>query len=140
MDAALCAELLDRFEELDLVDDAAFAAQWVASRHRVRGLSRRALSNELRRKGIDADLVAQATAVVGPDEEFEAALGLARKKLRTMASVGDSQTRRRRLAGALARRGYGHEVVSGVLSRVLSEDEAEGEPAADGWGEAPAAD
>ncbi|MGH3973165.1 MAG: regulatory protein RecX, partial [Pseudonocardiaceae bacterium] len=45
--------VLDRFTEVGLVDDAAFAESWVRSRHLGRGLSRRALSHELRTKGVD---------------------------------------------------------------------------------------
>src|SRR5699024_2088422 len=46
-------EVLDRFEEVELIDDAAFAQSWVRSRHRAKGLARRALSMELRRRGVD---------------------------------------------------------------------------------------
>ena len=35
--------VLDRFGELQLIDDAAFAQAWVESRHAGRGLARRAL-------------------------------------------------------------------------------------------------
>ncbi|MFE2147500.1 regulatory protein RecX, partial [Streptomyces sp. NPDC059456] len=44
-------EVLSRFEEVGLIDDAAFAGAWVESRHRGRGLARRALAQELRTKG-----------------------------------------------------------------------------------------
>ena len=49
----VATRLLDRFEEVGLVDDEAFARAWVESRQRGRGLARRALQQELRRKGID---------------------------------------------------------------------------------------
>ena len=38
-----------------MIDDALFAEMWVTSRHRGRGLAGRALSQELRRKGVDDD-------------------------------------------------------------------------------------
>lgn len=120
----VAAELLDRFSELDLVDDVAFAEQWVSSRHRTRGLSRRALSDELRRKGIAADVIVEATSAVAHDDEVAAAMALARKKLRSMGSVTDPVVIRRRLAGALARRGYGPEIVYPVVVSVLADDEA----------------
>src|SRR3954466_9093358 len=47
----VASRLLDRFEEVGLVDDAAFARDWVQSRQAGRGLARRALTVELRRKG-----------------------------------------------------------------------------------------
>lgn len=115
-------ELLDRFTELDLVDDRDFAQQWVASRHRTRGASRRALTQELRTKGVEAEVVAEAVATISPDDEVEAAMTLATKKLRSMAGVNDPLVRKRRLAAALARRGFGHEVVSRVVSSLCDEE------------------
>ncbi len=43
--------ILDRFEEVGLVDDAQYAEMIVRTRHAERGLSRRAISTELRRRG-----------------------------------------------------------------------------------------
>jgi regulatory protein len=40
--------VLDRYTEVGLIDDAAFARAWVSSRQAGRGLARRALSSELR--------------------------------------------------------------------------------------------
>ena len=45
-------EVLDRLGEVGLVDDAAFAEDWVASRQQRRHLSRSALRQELQRKGV----------------------------------------------------------------------------------------
>ena len=44
--------VLDRFEEVGLIDDRVFARMWVESRQRGRNLSGRALRSELRRKGV----------------------------------------------------------------------------------------
>ena len=49
----IATRLLDRFEEVGLVDDAAFAQAWVSGRQQGKGLAPRALAQELRRKGID---------------------------------------------------------------------------------------
>src|SRR5690625_7304737 len=40
--------VLDRFEEVELIDDAGFAEAWVRASHRSQGLARRARSTELR--------------------------------------------------------------------------------------------
>src|SRR4029078_7934366 len=45
--------VVDRFTEVALIDDAAFARAWVSSRQSGRGLARRALSAELRAEGVD---------------------------------------------------------------------------------------
>ena len=52
----LATRLLDRFEEVGLVDDEAFARSWVAGRQAAKGLARRALAQELRRKGVDDEV------------------------------------------------------------------------------------
>jgi regulatory protein len=101
----LAERLLDRFTEVGLVDDEAFARSWVESRQRSRGLARRALAQELRRKGVDDETARTALDDLDPDQEEQAARLLVRKKLRSMRGV-DHATATRRLAGLLARKGY----------------------------------
>ena len=58
--------VLDRFTEVGLIDDAAFARAWVSSRQAGRGLARRALSAELRAKGVEPEVAAEAVGEVTP--------------------------------------------------------------------------
>lgn len=102
----VATRLLDRFEEVGLVDDEAFARAWVQSRQPGKGLARRALAQELRRKGIDDEIAREVLDEVDPADEEEAARALVRKKLRTLSRVDDT-TATRRLVGLLARKGYG---------------------------------
>ena len=102
----VATRLLDRFEEVGLVDDEAFARAWVQSRQPGKGLARRALAQELRRKGIDDDTAREVLDEVDPADEEAAARLLVRKKLRTLSRVDDT-TATRRLVGLLARKGYG---------------------------------
>ena len=101
----VATRLLDRFTEVGLIDDAAFARLWVESRQSSRGLAKRALSDELRRKGVDAEIVREAVDEVDPADEEAAARRLVRKKLPSLRKV-DSTTATRRLVGMLARKGY----------------------------------
>ncbi|MBF4766989.1 regulatory protein RecX [Nocardioides agariphilus] len=101
----IAIRLLDRFTEVGLVDDAAFARQWVESRQSSRGLARRALADELRRKGVDAEVVREAVDEVDAGAEEAAARTLVRKKLPSLRRV-DSATATRRLVAMLARKGY----------------------------------
>ena len=112
--------LLDRFEEVGLVDDAAFARDWVQSRQAGRGLARRALAVELRRKGVDPEVVSEAVATVEPDDERETARELVRRKRRSVERF-DQQTQVRRLTGMLARKGYSSSVAFGVVREELGE-------------------
>jgi regulatory protein len=120
----LAERLLDRFTEVGLVDDAAFARSWVESRQRSRGLARRALAQELRRKGVDDETVRAALDEVDPDDEEEAARQLVRKKLRSLRGV-DRATATRRLAGLLARKGYPAGLSFAVVREELGEAEAD---------------
>jgi regulatory protein len=118
--AEVSAEVLDRFVAVGLVDDEAFAKAWVESRHRGRGLAKRALASELRRKGIDNDVANEALLAVSPDDEAVAAEALVRRRLRSMSSLPrDVQTRR--LIGMLGRKGFGGNLAYSVVARVLGE-------------------
>jgi regulatory protein len=115
--------VLDRFEEVELVDDEAFARQWVEQRHTGRGLSRRALTHELRRKGVDDETVREAVGSIGAEQELEAARELVRRRLPAMR--GDDPVRRtRRLAGMLARKGHSSEVSLRAIREVTGELDA----------------
>ncbi|MGN0065848.1 MAG: regulatory protein RecX [Nocardioides sp.] len=103
--AELATRLLDRFTEVGLIDDEAFARSWIASRQPGKGLARRALAQELRRKGVDDEVAKEALDEIDPDDEEQAARQLVRKKLRSLRNV-DRTVATRRLAGMLARKGY----------------------------------
>lgn len=116
----LAKELLDRFTEVGLIDDAAFARQWVESRHRSRGLAPRALAQELRRKGVADDDTSAALEQIGEDDQRAAARALVEKKLRSMKGL-EPQVATRRLAGLLARKGYSAGLAFSVVREALSE-------------------
>jgi regulatory protein len=101
----IATKVLDRFDDVGLIDDAAFASAWVESRHTGRGLARRALAHELRRRGVDDELVQDAVDQLDPDREAETARTLVRRKLPSLRSV-DRPVAMRRLLGMLARKGY----------------------------------
>ncbi len=114
-------EVLARFEDVGLIDDAAFAAAWVESRHAGRGLARRALAQELRTRGVAAPLVEDAVAQLDPDEEMATARALVDRKLRATAGL-DRQVRMRRLVGMLARRGYAEGLAFRAVREALDEE------------------
>jgi len=115
----IATALLDRFEEVGLVDDEAFARSWISSRQPGKGLARRALAQELRRKGIDDEVARDALDEVDPADEEAAARALVRKKLRTLSRVDDT-TATRRLVGMLARKGYSSGVAFAVVKDELA--------------------
>ncbi|MDO9377595.1 MAG: regulatory protein RecX [Nocardioidaceae bacterium] len=111
----VAVRLLDRFTAVGLIDDAEYARSWARSRQRSRGLSGRVIAQELRRKGVDDELVRETVAEeIDADSEREAARALVRKKLRSMRGVEEPK-RTQRLVGMLARKGYGSGVAYGVI-------------------------
>ena len=113
--------VLDRFGEVGLVDDAAYARAWVTSRQAGRGLARRALKAELRAKGVDGEVAEEAVALVDDQDEWDAARRLVQRRLPGLRRV-DRVTAERRLVGMLARKGYGSGLAGWVVREALDED------------------
>jgi regulatory protein len=122
---SVAAEVLDRYDEVGLIDDAAFARAWVTSRHHGKGLARRALAGELRRRGVDGELVGAALEEVDGQTEAATARALVERRLRAMSS-GPPDAVFRRLVGMLARKGYPPGVAIGAVKDALAarDDEA----------------
>lgn len=97
--------VLDRLDELGLVNDAALAEAAVHSGFSHRGLGRRALSTELRRRGVPDEVVREAVARVRPEDEEQRARELVRRRLRTNP-VRATATLARKLGAMLIRKGY----------------------------------
>lgn len=127
--AEVIAEVLDRYDEVGIIDDAAFARAWVASRHQGRGLAKRALADELRRHGVEAEVASEALEAIGDDDEAAAARALVDRKLRTATGPPDAVFRR--LVGMLARKGYPAGVSFRAVKDALAARDAEAAEFAD---------
>lgn len=123
------AEVLDRYDEVGIIDDGAFARAWVTSRHHGRGLARRALANELRQHGVDAEVAGEALEILDDDEEAATARALVDRKLRTTKGTPDAVFRR--LVGMLARKGYPAGVAIRAVKDALAARDAEAAEFAD---------
>lgn len=111
-------EVLDRLEEVGLIDDAAYAHMLVRARQEAKGLAPRALTQELRRKGVADELIEDALADVDPEDDEERARQLVDKKVRTMRGL-DRQVQTRRLAGLLGRKGYDSSMAFRIIREAL---------------------
>lgn len=134
IDDDVAASVLARYAEVGLIDDVAFAKAWVSSRHHGRGLASRALANELRRKGVESEVVDEALDDLDGETEAATARALVERKLRSMGSAPpDAQFRR--LVAMLARKGYPSGIVIGAVKDVLAERAAEADMDLDGLAE-----
>ncbi len=113
--------VLARFTDVGLIDDAAFARAWVESRHYSRGLSRRSLSAELRRQGIETEEIREAVDTLDPEQEVATARRLMEQKMAGTRGQ-PPEVRVRRAAGALARKGYPPGLVFRLIKEVLEQE------------------
>lgn len=109
-------EVLDRLEAVGLVDDRAYAVAFVRDRFAGTGKAGRALVEDLRRRGLDPEVIEEAMGQVGRDDEVERARELVAAKARSVAGL-DRDRAFRRLTSMLARKGY----APGVCVRVVTE-------------------
>jgi regulatory protein len=114
--------ILDRFEQVQLIDDEEFARQWVQTRHSGRGLARKALAHELSRRGVDGELVREAVDEISTDDELATARALVRRRLPAVRR-DDPARRTQRLASMLARKSYGAGVAYQAIREVCAESE-----------------
>ncbi|WP_018504627.1 recombination regulator RecX [Parafrankia discariae] len=121
-------QVLDRLVEVGLIDDEAFAAAFVSSARAGRGLGRRALATELRRRGVAPEASETALAAVGAEDEEETARALVARRLRAMDGL-PAPVRVRRLIALLARKGYDLELARRVVTAAVpdADDDADGD-------------
>ncbi|WP_062465047.1 regulatory protein RecX [Demequina soli] len=125
VEPGLAGEIVARYEEVGLVDDAALAATIVRTRHSERGQSRRAIRQELARKGFDEDAIGAALGQIDDDEERERAAALARRRWDQLAAHPED-VRTRRVVAMLGRKGYAPSVAFALVKDLRRADEEDG--------------
>jgi regulatory protein len=116
--------ILVRFTDAGLIDDAAFARAWVESRHHSRGLSRRSLSAELKRNGVQNEEIREAVDTLDPEQEIATARRLVERKMESTRGR-PTETRVRQAAGMLARKGYPPGLAFRLIREVMQAEGAE---------------
>lgn len=123
---ALADQAIARLTTLGLLNDDEYARQ-VARGRLLGGASKRRVQQELWRRGVARDVADDAVAEIVADEEVDeedSAVRVARRKAASLAKL-DAPTRRRRLYGFLARRGYDHAAIRAAMAQVLDAAEVE---------------
>lgn len=114
---AVIDRTIDRLREERLVNDEQFAQNWVANRSEFRPRSRRALTVELKQKGLTEAAIQSATEAV--DEE-SLAYAAAQKRIRRLEGLEWIEFRKK-LSEFLARRGFGYDVIMPTVKRLWAE-------------------
>jgi regulatory protein len=103
--------------KIGLIDDAAFARMWVASRiKKPLGLNR--LYFELKQKGIDKEIIESVLSEYkSPQQEEETIRDLMQQKIKKFSGV-DKKKIKERLWGFFLRKGFSKDIVYDVLSEL----------------------
>jgi regulatory protein len=118
--ADVVERVLGRLGELGLVNDFAFAREWIDRRMRARRLSPRALLAELEAKGVAPETAEAALAESGLDEDAAAREWAARLSGKVSSRPLGEQAGR--LRDMLVRRGFSPEAAEGAVRWVLPPD------------------
>ncbi len=109
LDPVVAGAVVDRLERAALLDDREFARFWVENRQQFRPRGTRALRVEMRQKGLDSEIIAEALAQV--DDEDESALAAGAKKARSFSAL-DEREFMRKMVAFLQRRGFPYDVAA----------------------------
>jgi regulatory protein len=112
--------VLERLNELDLINDETFASFWVESRGHFRPKGAQALRSELKMKGVQREVIDE---IVTGEQDEELALTAGRKKALTLVRQPDIDfnTFRTRLGPFLQRRGFSYEVTKHAVQQLWKE-------------------
>jgi regulatory protein len=118
----VAGRVLDRLQAAGVINDDAYAREWIKAKTRGGAMGRRRISAELARRGVDRDTAAGAMADEGSTDETEAVADLARRKAATYRGL-DRDVARRRLVGFLSRRGFALEDIFRAVDAALPKNE-----------------
>ncbi len=116
---------IERLKELKLLDDAAYAADFVRTRLATKPVSRAHLIEQLKSHETDTDAIDAALQGVTDEMEEASARSVAEKYARQFARCGEEERRERVLQRLLAR-GYAFDLAK-TCAREASAAEGEGE-------------
>jgi len=109
--------VIQRLQEKGFLNDLHFAENWVENRTTFRPRSKKTLTFELHRHGVDSETILQVTEGLNEDElAYQAGIKQAHKY-----DSSDWSVFRKKLAAYLLRRGFNYETVSLVIHRIWTE-------------------
>ncbi len=111
---------IGRLLESGFLDDRKYAAEYARQKIVVAGTSVRRVKQELAKKGIDARAIDESVSALLDDEPVDQDAAIERMAIKKLRALGDLDeiTKRRRLFGFLARKGYELDDIKRVLSRI----------------------
>ncbi len=120
MEANTIEVAVQRLENEGLVNDEIYAKQWAEQRITNQRKGKAWVRQELQQKGVDKVLITEALAEVSPEQEFDSALVIGRKKWNQIK--GEILDKKRKTGAYLMRRGFSGDQVRNVINRLIQED------------------
>jgi len=116
-DPKIIDQTIKKVAELGYLNDAEFTRAFIEMK---KSKGRIAIRLELRRKGVDEEIIKDSLAkYYSGEEEIESALNLAQKKLRTYKKLPLLKIKQK-LSQYLASRGFGWDIIKNVLRQILA--------------------
>lgn len=116
--------VIERLHELNYLDDAHYAEQYVARRFSHKGYGPVRIRQELRKRGVDRHLAESAVEDFFAEEStLAAAREKAEKRWPRLAREGDARKRRDKLYRYLKRRGYTYDTIRVVIDEMEAQHE-----------------
>jgi regulatory protein len=125
IDKEIAESVIQRFIEVGLINDVAYAETFVNAKQRHKGLAKSAIKRELSQKGVDTQIVEQVTAEITTETELVMAIELATRRIGRMTNLA-YDVRQRRLNSYLARKGYSSSVVLTAVKHAEAQLSQEG--------------
>jgi regulatory protein len=114
-------KVLVRLDELGYVDDLKFSRAFIESMNRSRPKGTLLIRMELKKKGVDPEVIEKARELIKSDEtgnDMDLARIAATKKLRSLQRY-DRAAQKSKMYGFLGRRGFDHTTISSVIDEML---------------------
>ncbi len=122
IDTVVIENVIERLQKSGLLNDLSFAQMWIENRNEFRPRSHRMLAIELKKKGIQSDIISQIIEETTSDEVL--AYTAAKKQARKYQHL-EWQEFRRKLSSFLARRGFSYSTINPTVNQVWVERDPE---------------
>ncbi|WP_202709726.1 RecX family transcriptional regulator [Sporosalibacterium faouarense] len=119
-DKSIIDNVIYNLEKKGYIDDKQFTIEYVKDKVKLKKFGKKRLEIELIKKGIEKIVIREVIEnLVDKEEEYNRALEIAKKKLRTSYKNDEKRAQYRKLGGFLQRKGYDFDIVKKVLEEVL---------------------
>lgn len=112
--------VVDRLVAQRFIDNGRYAELYVREKSRLSGWGARKIAMQLRTKGVEKEVIAEALAIIDRDEQGDRLAEKLRRKMRTTKAQSDYEMRGKLLRYALGL-GYDYDDASTALDKIMAE-------------------